>query len=384
MPRSVSNAVSVNSHSWCIPVTEFTTAVQAHGSDSPKAEIQAGHTSTLSQPASLHEKVGASTEEDEDPESPLGSLGSKRPESPLAPGDAKRMRRIEANREAARQTIRRKRAQHDSMLHEEKDLEQENAALRKEIHNARQEVEGITTNISFLKAVLKAAEEKRQRVAKQRSGDHRSSKVRLVDNIPLSESDRALQQNMGWHHQGRRFEDNDSETSREMVEAGAQDHPHMRRGPTSSCSRDDYQGVCLSPLDWMSKAILFASLDFSLPHLTCGRMPPQRCHQQVTGRMDPSGQTKFLTRFRPGDQEYCHMVLVSDPAWVKAHMVTSTLVRKGFLGHCHLEYPRRAYPLMSRFRHGVQVGPQVQILGQCSVSPRGSLVALRFPTCLRK
>mmetsp|Transcript_13938 Transcript_13938/g.39467 ORF Transcript_13938/g.39467 Transcript_13938/m.39467 type:complete len:722 (+) Transcript_13938:367-2532(+) len=185
---------------------------------------------------------GTSTEEEEEEDALENSddpvLGLKRPDSHRAPDDVKRLRRIEANREAARQTIRRKRAQHDSMLIEEKDLEEENAVLRKEIHSARQEVEDISNNIAFLQALLKGAEEKSQQ---RRGGDCPAQELKSTECRQRSKS-RGTEPRMCWR-QANRFADYSTETSREMMEPGMMEHIHFGHGHRPFTDRREFKDV---------------------------------------------------------------------------------------------------------------------------------------------
>uniref|UniRef100_A0A061SBJ5 BZIP domain-containing protein n=1 Tax=Tetraselmis sp. GSL018 TaxID=582737 RepID=A0A061SBJ5_9CHLO len=71
----------------------------------------------------------------------------------------KRLRRIAANREAARQTIRRKREQFDGMVRKETMLKEENEGLLHQVEEARMEVESLNNIVASLKASMSAFDE---------------------------------------------------------------------------------------------------------------------------------------------------------------------------------------------------------------------------------
>lgn len=153
---------------------------------------------------------------DQSPDSDNGDPDAKRARSGDEEEEAKRLRRMEANREAARQTIRRKRAHYELMLSKEKALEQANNSLFLDIKQVRHEVDALQGTIGYLQSLLENASEEdhedRLRIwhamqnEQNRLDEHRDSmKSRLADELrrPDTNSERSKDDKIRAFEDGR-------------------------------------------------------------------------------------------------------------------------------------------------------------------------------------
>lgn len=131
------------------------------------------------------------------------AIGSKRT-GHFDEGDAKRIRRMEANREAARQTIRRRREQYDGMLSQEKKLEEDNAALCKDIEEVKSDIDMLTQNILWLRAAMKKIEDRRMEGKRWAAEARRAGEVEKRSDVLQQELEAQLRAEV---HQRRMLEE---------------------------------------------------------------------------------------------------------------------------------------------------------------------------------
>mmetsp|Transcript_17337 Transcript_17337/g.45053 ORF Transcript_17337/g.45053 Transcript_17337/m.45053 type:complete len:794 (-) Transcript_17337:94-2475(-) len=208
---------------------------------------------------------------DQSPDSDNGDPDAKRARSGDEEEEAKRLRRMEANREAARQTIRRKRAHYELMLSKEKALEQANNSLFLDIKQVRHEVDALQGTIGYLQSLLENASEEdhedRLRIwhamqnEQNRLDEHRDSmKSRLADELrrPDTNSERSKDDKIRAFEDGRApsCEAEDDLHRRRSDEdrrsAEARHSEERRRDPArrSNNLRDSGKGNGHSPSEW--------------------------------------------------------------------------------------------------------------------------------------